>query len=118
MPDCDDIVFLAEIFKVYISSKVEMIHRQISENNCQQYQSAEKHTSSSLRCLPLITKTNVSNIVKSVKCKSCLLGPTPTVYLERSRGSTGPINMPATEHFYTNCYSSSVNEILGIYANL
>ena len=39
-------------------------------------------------------------------------GSTLSFYIERSRASICPINMPAIEHFYINCYSSSGNEIL------
>ena len=82
LPDCDDIVLYANKFQFYFFSKVEIIHRQITENNCQQYQYAEKHTSSSLRCLPLITMIDASNIVKSLKYKSCLLDPLPAFILK------------------------------------
>ena len=52
LSDYDDIILLAEIFQFYFFSKVEKIQRQITENNYQQHQYAEKHTSSSLCCLP------------------------------------------------------------------
>ena len=76
------IVLLAEKFQLYFSSKVDKIHRLITENNCQQHQSAEKHTSSNLRCLPLMTRIDVRNIVKSLKYKSYLLDPLPAFILK------------------------------------
>ena len=79
LPDYDDIVLLGEKFQFYFSSK---IHRQITENNCQQHQSTEKHTSSWVPCLPLITKIDFRNIVKSLKYKSCLLDPLPAFILK------------------------------------
>ena len=52
------------------------------EKYCQQHQSAEKYTSSNIRCLPLISKIEVRNIVKSLKYKSCLLNPLPAFILK------------------------------------
>ena len=50
LPDYDDIVLLAEKLQFEFSSKVEKIHGQITVKiTCQQHQSYEKHTSSSLR---------------------------------------------------------------------
>ena len=75
LPDCDDIVLLAEKFQVYFSSKVERVKgklRKITVNNI----NLLKNT------LPLITKIYVRNIVKSLKYKSCLLDPLPAFILK------------------------------------
>ena len=52
------------------------------ETHFQQHQSAQKYTGSKLRCIPLITKIEVRNIVKSLKYKSCLLDPPSAFYLK------------------------------------